>query len=80
VVNEVVADADLDAAVVALLERATRGSAASKALGKQTLYRQLGLDEPDAYVVAAEAMAISSQHPDAREGMRAFIEKRHPNF
>ena len=80
VVNQVVPDAALDAAVIALLERATRGSAASKALGKQTLHRQLGLDQPDAYAVAVEAMATSSQHPDAREGMRAFIEKRHPNF
>ena len=80
VVNEVVSDDDLDAAVVALLERATRGRRASKALGKQTLHRQLGLDQVDAYALAADAMAASSQHPDAREGMRAFIEKRHPNF
>lgn len=80
VVNQVVPDAALDAAVIALLERATRGSAASKALGKRTLHRQLGLDQADAYAIATDAMATSSQHPDAREGMRAFIEKRHPDF
>ena len=80
VVNRVVPDAELDAAVVDLLERATRGSAASKALGKEVLYRQLGLDQPDAYRLAVEAMIASSQTADAQEGMRAFLEKRPPEF
>jgi enoyl-CoA hydratase/carnithine racemase len=79
-VNRVVPDADLDAATVDLLERATRGSAESKARGKQALYRQLGLDQPEAYRLAGEAMARASQIPDAREGMRAFLEKRSPVF
>lgn len=80
IVNRVVPDADLDAATLDLLERATRGSALSKALGKQAFYRQIGLDQPDAYRLAVEAMARSSQIPDAREGMRAFLEKRPPQF
>ena len=78
VVNAVVPDDELDAAVVALLERATRGSVASKSLGKLVLHRQLNFDEVAAYALAVEAMADSSQYPDAREGMRAFIEKRPP--
>src|SRR5207248_7271920 len=45
-VNRVVPDEDLDTAVADLLARATRGSRASKALGKQTLYAQL--DRPEA--------------------------------
>ena len=80
IVNQVVADDALDAATVDLLERATRGSAMSKALGKQAFYRQIGLDQPDAYRLAVEAMAQSSQIPDAQEGMRAFLEKRPPTF
>src|SRR3982750_1533942 len=48
-VNRVVPDAELDDAVTQLLHRVTRGSAASKAIGKQTLYAQLGLDQRTAY-------------------------------
>ena len=79
-VNHVVPDAELDAATLGLLERATRGSAMSKGLGKQAFYRQIGLDQPDAYRLAIDAMANASQIPDAQEGMRAFLEKRPPEF
>jgi enoyl-CoA hydratase/carnithine racemase len=79
-VNRVVPDADLDAATIDLLTRATRGSAISKALGKQHFYRQIGLDQPDAYRAAIQMMASASQLPDAQEGMRAFLEKRAPRF
>ena len=79
-VNRVVPDTDLDAATLDLLERASRGSAMSKGLGKQAFYRQIGLDQPDAYRLAVDAMASASQIPDAQEGMRAFLEKRPPEF
>jgi enoyl-CoA hydratase/carnithine racemase len=77
-VNRVVPDAELDAAVDDLLARATRGSRASKAWGKQTMYAQLGRPERDAYGVAVEVMAAASQLDGAREGMGAFLEKRSP--
>ncbi|CAM3976337.1 enoyl-CoA hydratase-related protein [Kibdelosporangium persicum] len=77
-VNEVVPDAELDSAVDALLARATRGSRASKALGKQTIYAQLDRPEADAYTIALEVMAAAAQLPGAREGMASFLEKRKP--
>ncbi len=77
-VNRVVPDDSLDDAVASLLARATRGSRASKALGKQTLYAQLDRPEADAYALALEVMASASQLPGAREGMSAFLEKRSP--
>ncbi|MFC4004846.1 enoyl-CoA hydratase-related protein [Prauserella oleivorans] len=77
-VNRVVPDADLDEAVAELLGRATRGSRAAKALGKQTLYAQLDRPEDDAYAIAIEVMASASQLPGAREGMASFLEKRKP--
>ncbi|RJO69918.1 enoyl-CoA hydratase [Nocardia panacis] len=77
-INRAVPDADLDAAVADLLARATRGSRASKALGKHTLYAQLDRPETDAYTVALEVMAAAAQLPGAREGMAAFLAKRPP--
>ena len=77
-VNRVVPDDQLDQAVDHLLMRATRGSRASKALGKQTIYAQLDRPEADAYAIALEVMASASQLPGAREGMAAFLEKRPP--
>jgi enoyl-CoA hydratase/carnithine racemase len=77
-VNAVVPDADLDAAVDDLLARATRGSRASKALGKRTLHAQLDRPEADAYQIAIPVMAAGALTPGAREGMAAFLEKRRP--
>jgi enoyl-CoA hydratase/carnithine racemase len=79
-VNAVVPAAELDAACLDLLRRATRGSRHSKALGKQGFYAQVDLDQAKAYAYAIELMAASSQTPDAREGMAAFLEKRPPRF
>jgi enoyl-CoA hydratase/carnithine racemase len=79
-VNQVVPAAQLDSAVQDLLERVTRGSADSKGIGKQALYAQIDLDQPKAYAYAVEVMAATSQLPDAREGMRAFLAKRKPQW
>jgi enoyl-CoA hydratase/carnithine racemase len=79
-VNRVVPDRDLDRATRELLERATRGSAESKALGKRAFYAQIGLPQDQAYALAVEAMASASQIPDAKEGMRAFLAKRPPRW
>lgn len=79
-VNRVVPDDELDDACLELLDRATRGSRSSKALGKQTLYHQLGLSQQDAYAHAVEVMAASSQTADGREAMASFLEKRQPEW
>src|SRR6476469_1071874 len=64
-VNHVVPAEQLDDATVSLLRRATRGSRASKALGKQTFYTQAGLERRAAYEHALDVMTRSSQTPDA---------------
>ena len=78
--NRVVADAEVARAARALLERATRGSARSKALGKHAFYPQIDLDLPTAYAYATEVMAAASQTPDAQENLEAFLAKRTPRF
>lgn len=79
-INQVVPDEDVPSATRALLARATRGSAASKAIGKRAFYHHLSMDLTGAYMYATEVMASASQIPDAQENMRAFIEKRKPVF
>lgn len=79
-VNRVVPAERLAAETRALLQRATRGSALSKGIGKQAFYRQVDLAVPEAYTLAGEVMARASQNEDARENLRAFREKRPPRF
>ena len=75
-VNRVVPRAELVTATAAFARAASRGSLASKALGKRTLYRQVELATETAYAEAIEVMAQSAVTPDGREAMRAFIERR----
>jgi enoyl-CoA hydratase/carnithine racemase len=79
-VNRVVPAADLERETRALLDRATRGTRESKGMGKQGFYAHVDMDLPKAYAHAVELMASSSQVPDAREGVRAFVEKRRPDY
>ncbi|MDA8103554.1 MAG: enoyl-CoA hydratase-related protein [Nitrospiraceae bacterium] len=79
-VNRVVPLEDLESATLDLLERATRGSAMSKAIGKRTLFEQLAMDQHQAYSYAVEVMAAASQTADAKEGMASFLEKRSPKW
>lgn len=79
-VNRAVPAAELDAATLDLLGRATRGSAASKALGKRAFYAQVDLPQPDAYAYALDVMARAGASRDAQEGFAAFLEKRPPRF
>jgi enoyl-CoA hydratase/carnithine racemase len=79
-INRVVPEAELEAATLDLLRRATRGSAHSKSLGKQGFYAQVGLDQSHAYAFAVDLMAQAAVTPEAQEGIAAFLEKRHPSF
>lgn len=79
-VNRVVASDDLEAAASEMLRQATRGSAASKALGKRAFYDQIALGQPEAYELACEAMSRAALTDDAQEGIAAFLEKRAPQW
>jgi enoyl-CoA hydratase/carnithine racemase len=79
-VNRVVPDEALEKEARELLGRATRGSRLSKRIGKRAFYRQVDLDRDAAYDYASRVMAAASQTEDAREGVRAFLEKRPPRF
>ena len=75
-VNRVVSQANLVAETEALARAASRGSLASKALGKRAFYDTIDLDVEAAYAHACEVMASSSMTADGREAIVAFLEKR----
>ncbi len=79
-VNRVVPESDLDQAVEELAQRIVEASSFTVGLGKQAFYRQIDLDQHQAYAYAKEVMSLNALASDAQEGMCAFIEKRHPRW
>ena len=79
-VNRVVADDRLVDETAELMARATRGSATSKALGKQTYYAQIDMAQGEAYDFASGVMSAGAVSPDGQEGIASFVEKRRPDF
>ena len=79
-VNRVVPPDQLVKEAQSLLAATTRGSFLSKGIGKQAYYAQIDLPQEQAYNYAIEVMASTSQLPDAKEGMKSFLEKRKPQF
>jgi len=79
-VNRVVPDDELDDAVDTLANDIAAASPYVLALGKRTFYAQDQLTEPAAYDVARPAMVENAGADDAHEGMRAFLEKRTPQW
>ncbi len=75
-VNRVVPAARLVEETETLARAASRGSLASKALGKHAFYDTLDLDVEAAYAHACEVMASSAVTEDGREAMLSFLEKR----
>ena len=60
--------------------RIAGASAYVLALGKRAFYAQDQLPEDGAYDIACEVMVNNAQADDAHEGMRAFLEKRAPQW
>ncbi len=75
-VNRVVPDAELDAAVAALARQIASKSPLTLAIGKEAFYRQAELDLAAAYALTAEVMTRNMLTHDAEEGIDAFLEKR----
>jgi enoyl-CoA hydratase/carnithine racemase len=79
-VNRVVPPAELEDAVVDLARRIARASAPVLARGKRAFYEQEGTDERAAYGLACAVMVENALTDDAHEGIRAFLEKRKPEW
>ena len=79
-INQVVPPEDLDAAVTTLAKEIASKPRDSISAGKALFYKQLEQDLSQAYAVAGETMAGNMMFDDTKEGIDAFIEKRHPNW
>jgi enoyl-CoA hydratase/carnithine racemase len=79
-VNRVVPDGELDAAARALADSIAAKSGHVLRIGKEAFYRQLELGLEDAYAYTSRVMAENMMARDAEEGIRAFLEKRKPEW
>ena len=77
-VNRVVPAEELKEATMSLARKVASAPASTVSIGKIAFYRQMSLDRPQAYQVAQQVMVDNLQHPDAIEGINAFLEKRQP--
>jgi enoyl-CoA hydratase/carnithine racemase len=79
-VNRVVPAEDLDEAVREYVDAILASSPQVVQLGKAAFYEQLPLSEEEAYERAVDVMTDNAVLCDAQEGMRAFLEKRRPQW
>ena len=77
-VNRVARTDQLDAEIARFTTTIKAKSAVSVALGKEVFYRQMDMDLPHAYDLAAQTMTCNMMLDDAAEGIDAFIAKRAP--
>jgi enoyl-CoA hydratase/carnithine racemase len=79
-VNRVVSMDALDGAVADLADKIAAGSPLTVGIGKETFYRQIDVDQRQAYDLAKNVMALNALADDAQEGINAFLEKRPPTW
>lgn len=79
-VNRVVAGDQLDNAIADLVAPILAASPLTVKIGKRAFYDQLALSEAEAYGRACGVMTDNAVKHDAREGIRAFLQKRQPTW
>ncbi len=79
-VHEVVPDAELEERTMELARELANGPQVAMRLLKRTVYNAAEMTFAHALDDIAAKTAISDHHPDAREGVAAFREKREPKF
>jgi enoyl-CoA hydratase len=80
VVNRVVPEAQLNSTVDEITERLAKKSPVAMRLGRESFYRQQDMDFRAAMHYLHGQFLLVSQTEDSREGIKAFFEKREPDF
>ena len=78
--NRVVPAAELDRATEELTSALAKKSSAVLKLGRDSFYRQQDLEFRAALEYLHSQLTLVTQSEDAQEGVRAFLEKREPEF
>lgn len=79
-VNRVVPLKQLAEATLALARQIAAASPYTIGLGKRAFYEQAGLGIEEAYELTEKIMVENARAPDALEGMKAFLERRPPQW
>eukprot|EP00111_Clytia_hemisphaerica_P020293 TCONS_00059798-protein len=79
-VNKTVPIEDVEKTTQELAERITRHSSRVIGLGKKTFYQQIKENRDEAYCITGNVMVDNLTYEDAQEGIRAFFEKRQPEW
>jgi len=79
-INHAVTLESLEDATLAMARKIASKSSLTLATGKEAFYRQIEMSLPDAYAYASQVMVDNMLARDAEEGIKAFIEKRTPNW
>lgn len=77
-INRAVPQAQLDTAVMALVNELAQLSPYALRIGKEGFYHQVEEKQFEAYRLMAEAIACNAVAPDGQEGIAAFVNKRAP--
>jgi enoyl-CoA hydratase len=80
IVNKVVPGAEFDAAVDEWATKLAAKSPVAMKLGKDAMYRQLDMPFEDAVDFLRSQLSLSFTTDDIQEGVKAFFEKREPNW
>lgn len=76
-INRVATAEQLEDVLQSLINAITSKSAVALKTGKDMFYKQLDMDLAEAYDYAGKVMTCNMMADDVREGIDAFIEKRH---
>jgi enoyl-CoA hydratase/carnithine racemase len=80
VVNRVVRQDELDSTVDEIAQQLAKKSPVAMRLGRDSFYRQQDMDFRAAMHYLHGQFLLVSQTEDSREGIKAFFEKREPDF